>query len=432
MSRRIPIWLVVGAICASGARAETWNSELFPKIGGKFTVQTVQFAEREWTLDDFSYAGYRLGAESLGNIPCRKVVQITGQGDISEELQGAIDAAGAAGGGIVIIPKGVYTMSSAVSIPYDNVSIAGESSADTLIRIPSDYQSHEGSNMAEGVFTFGRKLNASNRGWVDKGPVVATVSSPIPRGSLAVETGDASRVDIGSWVVVQQYFWKSLVDNNSHQPDQWPADSTFDHSIFSFSYLRRVVDKSGNRIFLDAPIPTALDPANNPVHIRLTDGRMRENSGIARLTIEFDTNTDARTGRPHGTAVYFEGMRDGWVYDVHVSDFPRNGFYADFSARITFLDCSVNGAQDKGGDGYGYGFLEGASQSILYRRLPRRRHPPQLHFEPLADQHDRLQPLRLCQRHRARRYSLRLRAGDPMGPSHPVERGEPDGIQPRR
>jgi hypothetical protein len=175
-------------------------------------------------------------------------------------------------------------------------------------------------------------------------------------------------VDVGSWVVVQQYFWQALVDDNSHNPDKWPANSTFDHSIFSFSYLRRVVTKRGNRIFLDAPIPTTLDPANNPVHIRLTDGKMHENSGIARLTIEFDNNIDPRTGRPHGTAVYFEGVRDGWVYDVHVLDFPRNGFYADFSARITFLDCTVKGAQDKGGNGYGYGFLAGAAQSILYRR----------------------------------------------------------------
>ena len=113
-----------------------------------------------------------------------------------------------------------------------------------------------------------------------------------------METDDASKVDIGSWVVVQQYFWKSLVDNNSHKPDQWPANSTFDHSIFSFSYLRRVVDKSGNRIFLDAPVPTTLDPANNPVHIRLTDGSMHENSGIARLTIEFDKNTEYAAADP--------------------------------------------------------------------------------------------------------------------------------------
>jgi hypothetical protein len=368
MSKRFSLLLLASAISASGAATETWSSQLFPKVGGKFTIQTANFVGRNWTLDDFSYAGYRLGEDSLGNVPCHRVVRITGRGDISAELQQAIDAVGTAGGGIVAIPKGHFTMSSAVSIPYNNVSILGESSADTLIRIPSNYDSHEGTNMAEAVFTFGRKLNSSNRGWVDRGPVIATVSSPVPRGAVAVETDDASKVGIGSWVVVQQYFWQTLVDNNSRTPDKWQANSTFDHSIFSFSYLRRVISKSGNRIVLDAPVPTTLDPANNPVHIRLTDGTMHENSGIARLTISFEPNIDPRTGRPHGTAVYFEGMRDGWVYDVHLLDFPRNGFYADFSARITFLDSSVKGAQDKGGNGYGYGFLEGASQSILYRR----------------------------------------------------------------
>jgi len=367
VSTRISIILIASASCALCANA-TWNSQLFPKIGGKFTARPIHFAGRVWALDDFSYVGYRLGQESLGNVPCHRLVQIIGKGDISKELQSAIDMVGTAGGGVVAIPKGVYTMSSAVSIPYDNVSIVGASSAETLIRVPADYNSHEGSNMAEAVFTFGRKLNASNRGWADQGSVIATVSATISRGALAVDTSDGSKVNIGSWVVVQQYFWQTLVDNNSHAPDKWPANSTFDHSIFSFSYLRRVVGKSGNRILLDAPIPTTLDPRNNPVHLRLTDGNMHENSGIARLTIAFDLNTDPRTGRPHGTAVYFEGMRDGWAYDVQVANFPRNGFYADFSARITFLDCTVKGAQDFGGGGYGYGFLEGASQNILFRR----------------------------------------------------------------
>jgi hypothetical protein len=125
---------------------------------------------------------------------------------------------------------------------------------------------------------------------------------------------------------------------------------------------------TGNTIFLDAPIPRRIDPADNPIVIRTVDaGAMHENSGIAGVSIGFENNIDARTGRPHGTAVYFEGVRDGWVYDVHVTNFPRNGLYADFSARITFLHCYVSGAQDKGGLGYGYGFLEEASQNLLYR-----------------------------------------------------------------
>jgi hypothetical protein len=360
--------IAVGAVSMAGGAGAGWQSQLFPKTGGKFKPETVAFGGRQWTLDDFSYVGYRLGEQDLGGDPCRRVFPISSEGDISAELQSAIDSAGKLGGGIVAIPKGHYTMSSAVSIPWDNVSISGAGSGETFIEVPTNYDSHEAENMAEGLFTFGRALNTSNRGWVDKGPVVASVTVPVARGALAVDTADASAVAIGSWVVVQQYFSQALVNANSRPPDQWQANSTFDHSIFSFSYLRRVAAKSGNRIFLDAPIPRSLDPSDNPIHLRLTDGNMHENSGVAGLTIEFDNNTDLRTGRPHGTAVYFEGMRDGWVYDVHVLNLPRNGLYADFSARITFLDCSVKGAQDKGGNGYGYGFLEGASQNLLYRK----------------------------------------------------------------
>jgi hypothetical protein len=313
MSERIRVLLLASLALASGTKAQGWSSQLFPNIDGKFTMQTVVFGGRQWTLDDFSYAGYRLGDQSIGGDPCRRVIQITGKGDISAELQNAIDSAGKQGGGIVAIPKGRYTMSSAVSIPWDNISIIGAGSGETLIQVPANYQSHETENMAEGLFTFGRRLNTSNRGWVDRGPVVARVSTIVQRGALAVDTEDASGVDIGAWVVLQQYFSQALVDANSHSPDQWMANSTFDHSIFSFSYLRRVVAKNANRVSFDAPIPRQLNPDDNPIQIRLTDGSMHENSGIAGITIGFENNIDPRTGRPHGTAVYFEGIRDGWV-----------------------------------------------------------------------------------------------------------------------
>src|SRR5205823_5374991 len=98
--------------------------------------------------------------------------------------QTAIDTMGAAGGGIVRIPKGDFTMSSAVSIPYDNVSIEGAGSANTVIRVPASYDSHESSEMAEGLFTFGRALNSQNYGWLDHGRVIARVAAVIRRGDL--------------------------------------------------------------------------------------------------------------------------------------------------------------------------------------------------------------------------------------------------------
>src|SRR5262249_16198614 len=150
--------------------------------------------------------------------------------------------------------------------------------------------------------------------------------------------------------------------------DHWPANSNEGSSVFSFTYLRQVVAKSGNHLLLDAPIPWTLDPLNNPVRIRLAGDRMKENVGIKGLRIGFENNRDSSTGRPHGTGVYFERVRNGWAYDVAVTHFPRNGIYARFSARITFLDCRVTGAQDYGGGGYGYAFNVYASQNMLIKR----------------------------------------------------------------
>ena len=147
-------------------------------------------------------------------------------------------------------------------------------------------------------------------------------------------------------------------------PAPWPANSCCE---FSFTYLRQVSAISGNQVFIDAPIPWTLDPANNPVRVGMTDGQMKENVGLKGMTIQFADNTLASTGLPHGTGAYFEGVRNGWVYDVKALNFPRYGIYLNYSARITVLDSWVQTAQYKGGDGYGYGFIESPAQNILIK-----------------------------------------------------------------
>src|SRR5262249_41145020 len=90
---------VLAIACALSANAQPWNSQLLPKIGGKYVSRTVNFGGRDWKLDDFSYVGYKLGETPLATVPCHKVLQISAtNADISKELQAAIDAMGAAGG----------------------------------------------------------------------------------------------------------------------------------------------------------------------------------------------------------------------------------------------------------------------------------------------------------------------------------------------
>jgi uncharacterized protein (TIGR03437 family) len=361
--RRFLTFLTIAGLGSLSTSAQSWSSQLLPNVGGKYTSQTVSFAGHAWSLDDFSYVGYYLGTKSLGSVPCN-IVKVTATGDITQALQVAVNTVGNAGGGSVRIPAGTFTMSGPVAVPYSNVSIEGAGSGQTIINVSPNYASDDGAN--DGLFAFGRALGAAtNNGWVGKGTAVANITAVAHRGDMSVTVDNASKINLGDWIVVQQVFWTALVNNNSTSPEPWPANSCCE---FSFTYLRQVTAESGNQVSIDAPIPWTLDPANNQVRVRMTDGQMKENDGLKGMTIQFANNTLASTGRPHGTGAYFEGVRNGWVYDVKILNFPRYGIYLNYSARITILDCWVQAAQDKGGDGYGYGFIESPAQNILVKR----------------------------------------------------------------
>jgi len=359
-------FLLVVLLSGQSGWAQAWTSQLFPKVNGKYTLHSVDFAGQQWALDDYSYAGYFLGARSPGAVPCA-VQTLSATGDISAPLQAAINVLGQSGGGILRIPAGSYGMSAPVAIPYDNVSIEGAGSGQTRIDVASNYASPD--PPYDGLFTFGRSFGHSNHGWIENGKLASTVSTVIRRGDMQVDADNASGIKMGDWIVVQQYFWPGLAAANSQSPDAWTPDAV----AFSFTYLRQVTGKTNNRVFLDAPIPWTLDPANNPVKLTFTDNQMHENVGIRGLSIHFENNVGTETDStgmpaPHGAAVFFEGVRNGWVSDVNVSNFPREGIYLLYSARITVLDCAVIGAQDKNGGGWGYGYEAENSQNILIKR----------------------------------------------------------------
>lgn len=356
--------------------ASRWHSVLFPfdEHLGRHVAQTIAFAGRSWRLLDYSYAGYRLGNTGLADaIPCHTIVG-NGGADITARLQAAVTSIGEAGGGTVRIPAGTFTVQHSIEVPFDDVSIVGAGSGETILRVPSHYEPRMDPD--EGVFTFGKRVGGWNKAWVDRGPVVAEVSGAIAPGQSHVDVRDATRVATGDWIIVTQYHWPGF--SQLHSGGSWPsyagfpADPLKANREFSQAYLRQVTGRSGTRLSLDAPIPGRLDPADNPVRLRSPDNsiaRLHSNVGLAGVTIDFADNDSGAGGRPAGNAVYFEGVRDGWVYDVAVRNFPRNGIYMDHAARITVLDSTISGTQDAGVGGYGYGLQVKSSQNVLLRRL---------------------------------------------------------------
>ena len=303
---------VLLAVAASllSAGAQAWTSELLPydEVTGRYEPAEISVGGRRWRLADYSFVGYDLSRGPLGNqVPC-SVVEVDGQGDITGALQAAIHKVGRAGGGVVRIPAGTFTLSRSVAVPYDNVSVEGAGSARTLIDVPAGYRVSEG-DAREGVFTIGRDLGEWRLGWWDRSPVLADVAGSIPEQSRSFQVRSARGLRVGQWVVAVQYFWPALVRANSGPEHRWggesgwPAEGKSDRQ-FAFVYLRRITDISGRNVTVDAPFPIALDSANNPIRLRDPSrpawAGLRANSGVSGLAIRFEDNSGGVGGRPGG------------------------------------------------------------------------------------------------------------------------------------
>jgi hypothetical protein len=254
--------LILGLVGLQPAPLAAWQSQLLPFNGGSghYEEATVSFNARNWRLLDFGHAGYELSAQPLGwGIPCN-LFTVTGSGDITAELQARVNAAIAAGGGRVIIPAGSFTVSGSIAVNGSNVSIEGAGSAQTFINVPSTY--NPGDKRYEGLFTFGKALGGWNQGWIDRGAVLADVTSDIAEGSLTVTVSTTTSMAVGDWVVVRQYHWPAFSTAHSNGNwasfSGWPVPTTNGNRNFSFTYLRRITAINALTLTLDAPIPWTL------------------------------------------------------------------------------------------------------------------------------------------------------------------------------
>jgi hypothetical protein len=92
-------------------------------------------------LHDFSYAGYRNGenlptADMLGqrfNVVAEFGADSSGKTDATAAIQSAIDAAAAAGGGVVFFPAGLYRCEGSLQIKNSGIVLSGECSSNTFV-----------------------------------------------------------------------------------------------------------------------------------------------------------------------------------------------------------------------------------------------------------------------------------------------------------
>ena len=359
------------AATAACTAAEGWQSQLLTGSDRHgWTPHAVDLGGRSWSLPDFSYAGYRQGTVALGNAVACRVMRLDGEDgeDISAALTAGIRELARNGGGILRLPAGQFRLSRSIGIDASNIAIEGAGSQRTHLTVAARYQPRD--PWDEGVFSFGRNApDGWRQGWWSQAPEVTRLAEAVEAGDEIIRVTSGRSLRPGQWVALTQALWPAASrrwsggDWPAFDPDQRP---TGHDRLFTLVYLRMVTDVDGDRIQLDAPLPWPMDPANNPIRLVAPDqgqARMLEDVGLSGLSVSFEAADGPE--RPRGSAVVFEGVRNGWLHDVSIHNIRRTGVRITHSARVTVRNTLIRGMQDGGGGGWGYGFDVFAAQDIL-------------------------------------------------------------------
>jgi hypothetical protein len=188
-------WAIVASALSvgeSGASTPTWQDFL-----------AARAARVAGVLPDFSYAGYRFSAEPLPDTSQRPRFDVTRYGAMPDDelfddagIQAAIDAAEAAGGGVVFFPAGKFL-------------IAEDQDREKAIRISQSNIVLAGSGVGKGgteIFARERRIGARQfafRPRERRSERLTTIVTDAPREGFWVEVADASRLEVGKTVAIR-------------------------------------------------------------------------------------------------------------------------------------------------------------------------------------------------------------------------------------
>jgi hypothetical protein len=386
--RLVAAGLLAAALTSVGRSAESqaWRSVLYPE---NWTPGFADDAGR--FLHDFSYAGYHYGEASL---PERKenIIDVTrapygadatGKTDATAGIQAALDAAGAAGGGVVYLPPGTYRVAppegarAALLVRDDHVVLRGAGAGRTFIF--NDFMPMRGKRVIELRPREAVSWNADGRAVVG---VKLREDLPGPSSRIALdETADFS---VGDPIVVRNDLTQHFIDTVGMNGKWTPGQS----QNRTLTYCRRItaIDTIDGIITVDIPVRGFLYTADNAQVVKVS-GRMVSESALEGFSIgmrqapgeglsEEDWSKPGTAGYAvHGAgAIALSFAENCWVKGVHT--YAPEGNDANIhvvsntitlwrSRLVTVTGCDLRFTQYKGGGGNGYGFVINGQDNLI-------------------------------------------------------------------
>lgn len=239
-------------------------------------------------------------------------------------IQATIDAASAAGGGIVFLPVGTYLLQSSINIP-SKVSLCGADAINTQLRFAL---SNSGSNCINVIGTVA-------------GPY-RTVISGYTKDATILTVADTSGLRPGNFAELVQ-------DNNTSwdtQPISWAAESK--------GQMVRILARTGNTLTLAYPLRISYDAGLN---VRIRPINPIRNVSIECLTIE---RTNDATGSGGGSNIYCTYCVNCRISGIHSNKSVGAHLFIFQCSDITINGCYIHDAFTYDGTSTrGYGVVLG-------------------------------------------------------------------------
>ena len=343
----------------------TWRSVLFPKTWKPdFTGPGGLF------VHDFSYAGYRNSEESIPSLGEAAVFSVVDYGaapnqdaDSTAGFQSALDAAVAAGGGVVFVPAGLYRCDGLLSVKASNVVLRGEGPQASRIY----FTRHD---------TMTGKAHISFTGSGATDIETALVADGEARlSTIAVE--DASQLAVGDDISIGWVITDDFIAHHS-MTGTWAAFNGTWQPFFRREIVGIDTDVTPNQVTVDVPLRYPALVADGAT-VRRETGYVSE-VAVEGLGLSNAVEWNQAWANERSHVLSFSFVKDGWIRNVETFESPispsgGNGAHAHLqnsglkihaSKRFTVEDTVMEKSQNRGGGGCGYLFEVRVSNEILF------------------------------------------------------------------
>jgi hypothetical protein len=364
--------LVLAAAWTGSAQT---SSLVYPGQDGWIISKPDNLGDR---VPNFSRVGYRYGEEPLPDVQFlvesnRWFIVSPVVGDDQNAIQSAIDQVEAlttnAHGfrGVVQLTAGLFTISNQLTIRSNGVVLRGvgdgsATASNTILRSTS-------SNQVELIEV---DAASGSRSTV-AGTTHAVVDKYVPVGATSFRVDSTANWSVGDRVVVDRPAttnWvealgmDSIPQNSDGTVVQWQSNLTGHVQ----RYERVITRLEGDRVFLDAPIPNALEQEFTSATVyRYTFNTRLRQIGIENLRGEALFNGSGDENHAW-TFINYLRVEDSWIRNITARNF---GFCAvelgTSSTRITVEDCQNLDPQSQITGGRRYAFNNQGQLNLLWR-----------------------------------------------------------------